>query len=333
MTDIHHFLASLWYLLLGGILMLYVITDGFDLGVGVLSLFERDDYTRDVMMAAIGGVWDANETWLVLFGGALFGAFPVVYATTMHALYIPVSAMLFGLIFRGVAFEFRDHARNRMLWNYAFGGGSLLAVVAQGYALGSVISGLEVTNGEFIGSIWSWLSLFSTVVAIGVAAGYTLLGGTYLVMKTEGDLQARYCQHSRYAAWVMLLCASIVTLATPLMNTYIALRWLSFPGLILFVLLPCLALFAFFRLVRSLNGGKAYAPFIWSLMIFTSSFAGLAASLYPYLLPPSLTLDGAASSSATLVFMLVGIGMLIPVMLVYNAYQYLVFRGTIKKLG
>lgn len=331
MTEIHHFLASLWYLLLGGILMLYVITDGFDLGVGVLSLLERDDYRRGVMMAAIGGVWDANETWLVLFGGALFGAFPVVYAVTLHALYIPISAMLFGLILRGVALEFRDHAYNRMWWNFAFGGGSLLAVVAQGYALGCVISGLQVVNGKFTGSIWSWLSPFSTVVAIGVAAGYTLLGGTYLVMKTEGVLQARYCRHSRYAAWIMLFCASAVTLITPLINDYIALRWFSFPDIIYLIVLPCLALFAFVMLLRSLHGGKAHAPFIWSLMIFTSSFAGLASSLYPYLLPPSLTLDGAASSSATLMFMFVGIGMLLPVMLVYNAYQYVVFRGTIKQ--
>lgn len=327
MTDIHFFLAAVWFILLGLILMLYVVTDGFDLGVGILSLFEPDYQQRTRMMAGLNGIWDANETWLVLFGGALFGAFPSVYALVLHALYIPITAMLFGLILRGVAFEFRAHARSRRIWNLAFGSGSLLAALAQGYALGAVIGGLPVTDGEFSGSVWSWLSPFSSIVALGVAAGYALLGATYLIIKTQGELQQTCRRWSRWAAWAMLGAAVVVTIATPLLHPYIARRWFTMPDLFFLAPLPVVALAAFSRLLRTLRGAQDYSPFTWSVLIFVSSFAGLAVSLYPYLVPPAIMFADAASSSTTLVFMLVGIGMLIPVMLIYNGYQYLVFRG------
>jgi cytochrome d ubiquinol oxidase subunit II len=328
---VHAFLASIWYVLLGLILMLYVITDGFDLGVGILALLERNEGRRAEMMAGISGVWDANETWLVLFGGALFGAFPVVYAVALHALYVPVSAMIFGLILRGVAFEFRAQARDKRIWTLAFGGGSLLAALAQGYALGGVISGLPVVDSEFSGGMWSWLSPFSTVVAVGVAAGYALLGATYLIIKTRFGLQAISRKHSRYAAWIMLSAAAFVTIATPLSYDYMAQRWFTLPDVVYLAILPVVGLGAYMKLMRALARGYEYSPFLWSLVIFIASFVGLAASLYPYLVPPVMTLATTASSSTTLVFMLVGIGMLIPVMLVYNGYQYLVFRGKISQ--
>jgi cytochrome d ubiquinol oxidase subunit II len=326
---VHTFLAEIWYLLLGFILILYVITDGFDLGIGLLVLLERDESRRTGMMAGISGVWDANETWLVLFGGALFGAFPVVYAITLHALYIPVSAMLFGLIMRGIAFEYRVHAHNKRSWTLAFGGGSLIVALAQGYMLGGVIAGLPVEGGEFAGGMWSWLGLFSTVVAVGVAAGYALLGGTFLIIKTEGELQESSRRRSRHAAWIMLAAAAYVTIATPLAYHYIAQRWFSVPHVFLLAMLPLAALVAWIRLMQTLGRGNEYAPFIWSTCIFIVSFVGLAVSLYPYLVPPVVSLAEAASSSTTLVFMLAGIGMLLPVMLVYNGFQYLVFRGKI----
>lgn len=329
--DVHAFLAGVWYLILGLILMLYVITDGFDLGIGILTLFERDAAGRAAMMAAIGGVWDANETWLVLFGGALFGAFPVVYAVTLHALYIPVSAMLFGLILRGIAFEFLDHARHSRTLALAFGGGSLVAALAQGYMLGAVIAGLPVTNGLFSGGMWSWLGPFSSVVAVGVVAGYAVLGGTYLVIKTSAGLQRISVRRSRQAAWLMFASAICVTVATPLLHDYVAQRWFSLPAVLFLAILPLAGLVAFVRLLQALQRGREYAPFIWSVVIFVVSFVGLAASLYPYLVPPTLALAGSASSSATLVFMLAGIGLLIPVMLVYNGFQYLVFRGKIAR--
>ena len=219
-TDVHSFLATTCYLLLGVILMLYVITDGFDLGVGILSLFEREEGRRTEMMAVINGVWDANETWLVLFGVALFGAFPVVYTVMLHALYIPLGMMLLALILRGVAVVIREHARSQRLWSLAFGGGSLVAALAQGYALGGIIGGLPVADGEFTGSAWSWLSPFSTVVAVGVAAGYALLGGGYLIIRTRGGLQSASRRRSRYAAWIMLFAAAAVTSVTPVLYHY-----------------------------------------------------------------------------------------------------------------
>jgi|GEM_PF-9846 len=332
-VDVHIFLAGIWYLLLGLILIVYVITDGFDLGVGVLTLLERDATRRDGMMAGINGVWDANETWLVLFGGSLFGAFPAVYAITLHALYVPVSAMLFGLIVRGIAFEFHVHAHDKRIWTLAFGGGSLLTALMQGYMLGAVVSGLPVVDGEFAGGMWSWLGAFSSVVALGVAAGYTLLGGTYLIIKTSGELQTISRRRSRHAAWIMLAAAACVTVATPLYHGYIAHRWFTMPQVFFLAMLPLAGLFAFARLMRALDRGADHAPFTWSTVIFMVSFVGLAASLYPYLVPPEISLAGSASSSMTLVFMLAGIGMLIPVMLVYNGFQYLVLRGKILQVS
>jgi len=327
--DVHTFLAGVWYLLLGLILVLYVITDGFDLGVGILTLFERDEARCSEMLAGISGVWDANETWLVLFGGALFGAFPAVYAATMQALYIPLSVMLFGLILRGTAIEFRAHARGRRLWMLAFGVGSLAAALAQGCLLGGVIGGLPHLGKTFDGHLWSWLNPFSCAVAVGVTAGYTLLGGTFLIVKTRGRVQEISRRRSRYAAWIMLAGAAYVTVATPLTYGYIAQRWFTMPHVLFLTLLPLAALAAFVRLMHALVRGDEHAPFFWSVVIFMVSFVGLAASLYPYLVPPTITVAEAASSSSTLVFMLTGIGMLIPVMLVYNGYQYLVFRGKV----
>ena len=189
-TDVYNFLATTCYLLLGVVLMLYVITDGFDLGVGILSLFEREEGRRSEMMAVINGVWDANEAWLVCFGVALFGAFPVVCAVALHALYVPLGMMLAALILRAVAVMLCGHARSQRLWSLVFGAGSLVAALTQGYVLGGAISGLPVADGQFTGSVWSWLSSFSTLVALGVAAGYAVLGGGYLIIRTREGLQA-----------------------------------------------------------------------------------------------------------------------------------------------
>jgi cytochrome d ubiquinol oxidase subunit II len=330
-TDVHSFLATTCYMLLGVILMLYVITDGFDLGVGILSLFEREEGRRTEMMAVINGVWDANETWLVLFGVALFGAFPVVYTVTLHALFIPLGMMLVALILRGVAVVIREHARSQHLWSLAFGGGSLVAALAQGYALGGIIGGLPVADGEFTGSAWTWLSPFSTVVAAGVMAGYALLGGGYLIIRTRGGLQAASRRRSRYAAWVMLFAAVAVTSITPVLNHTLSQRWFTIPDLFLLAPLPAVALAAFIKLMRGLSHGDDYSTYVWSLIIFVTSFVGLAVSLYPYLVPPTLTLGETASSITVLVFMLMGIGILIPVMLVYNGYRHLMFREKIRR--
>ncbi len=333
MNELQVFLGNIWFFLIGLMLALYVILDGFDLGVGVLSLFARDEERRGIMMASLGSIWDANETWLVLLAGALFGAFPLVYGAVLHALYVPIMLMLFGLIFRGVAFEFHGHADRKSLWGAAFGAGSALAAVSQGLALGGVIQGIEVSDGRFTGGVWDWLSPFSLVVGAGVLSGYTLLGAGYLIMKTGGEVQERSFRRARVASWLMFAAGAVVIVATPLLHPHIAVRWFSFPAFFYLALLPVGVVAAFILLQRSLRRRREHAPFVWSLVIFVLSFMGLAFSLNPYLLPPSVTIENAAASPKTLVFMLTGIGMLLPVMLIYNGYLYLVFRGKVRQRG
>lgn len=337
MTDAHHFLADIWFGLIGLLLILYVVLDGFDLGVGILSLFARDENERGIMMASLGSVWDANETWLVLLGGALFGAFPDVYAIALHALYVPIMAALFGLIFRAVAFEFRENARRKPLWNIAFGCGSLLAAVAQGFALGAIIGGIPVVGnpaggGGYQGGVFDWFSPFALLVAIGVVFGYMLLGATYLIVKTVGKTQARSYRVAALAAWCTVLVGVGVSLWTPLRFSYIEAKWFG-ENLYALGVLPLCAAITFLMLLLSLRRRREYAPFAWSILIFLFSFIGLAASLYPNIIPPDVHVYTAASSAKTLVFMLTGIGMLIPIMLIYNAYQYLVFRGKVTQAG
>lgn len=321
------FLADIWFFLLGFILVLYVVLDGFTLGVGVISLFAKNEERRDIMMASLGSVWDANETWLVVFGGALFGAFPEVYGIVLHGLYIPIMIMIFALIFRGVAFEFREHGRHKRRWNLAFSLGSTIGAAMQGVALGAVLGGIPVVALQFSGSVWHWLSPFALLTALGVVFGYTLLGATYLVLKTEGELQRRARKIAVIAAWLTVLAGVGVSVWTPLRFDYVAERWFSWPEMALLMPLPIAAALCFLMLLRGLKRGFERSPFFWSVGIFLTSFGGLAVSLYPYLVPPTVTALDSASSSKTLIFMLTGIGILIPIMMVYNGYQYLVFRG------
>jgi cytochrome d ubiquinol oxidase subunit II len=317
-------LPLVWFAVIGLILLLYVVLDGFDLGAGILSLFaNRDERHKSAAARSLGSVWEANETWLVILGGALFGAFPPAYSIVLHALYIPILAMLAGLILR-------DHAADKTPWNLAFGVGSLLAALAQGFALGALIQGMTVSGHQFKGTIWDWLSPFSTLVAAGVVAGYSLLGATYLILKTEGSLQIRSARRARAAAVSMLGAAIGVSLWTPFLHGYIAEKWLDPATWYWLAPLPILAAFCFAMLWRALNRRRERAPFFWSLGIFVTSFAGLAASLYPYLIPPALGVAEAASSRDTLMFMLVGIGTVLPVVWVYNGYQYSVFAGKAK---
>jgi cytochrome d ubiquinol oxidase subunit II len=327
-SAVHTLLANIWFALVGLILALYVILDGFDLGVGILSLVAGDEERRGIMMTSLGSVWDANETWLVLLGGALFGAFPAVYAVLLHALYLPILIMIGGLILRGVAFEFREHAHRKLPWNLAFGIGSVLAAACQGCALGTLIQGIPVTDGRFAGSVWDWVKPFPLLVAAGVMCGYTLLGATYLIIRTEGRDQHRSRRWAKWSAWLMMAAMLAVTLWTPLLGSHVARRWFTAP--LSLALLPAVAGLAFAMLQRALQRHYEHAPFFWSVAIFVASFTGLAISFYPFLIPPELIVWEAASSGQTLVFMLTGIGMLLPVMLIYNAYQYLVFRGKIK---
>jgi cytochrome bd ubiquinol oxidase subunit II len=328
MDNVHLFLTDTWLVFLGLFLAFYVVLDGFDLGIGVVSLFVREDERRGIMMASLSSVWDANESWLVVLGGALFGAFPSVYAIVLNALYLPITVMIFALIFRGVAFEFREHSQRR-LWDFAFGIGSLVAALCQGFALGGLIAGPRVEGDRFSGGPFDWLSPFSVLVALGVVFGYVLLGAVYLIVKTEGEAQ----QHGIRTAWIagalMLAAAAGISAWTPIRYPFVAEKWFGGGIVSAFVVPPLFALFCSAMLARALLKRHEHAPFVWSIGIFLASLIGLAASFYPYLVPRSVTAEAAASDSLTLVFMMLGIGLLIPVMITYNAYQYVVFRGKV----
>ena len=328
MSATHDMLAVIWFLIVGLFLVFYVVLDGFDLGVGIVSLFAGREERRTVMMTSLSSIWDANESWLVVLGGTLFGAFPLAYGTVLHALYVPIVLMLFGLILRGVAFEFHELSRNKPPWGLAFGLGSLLAAAAQGMALGGLLSGLPIKHGHYVGGAWDWLTPFSAIVAAGVVCGYALLGATYLIMKTEGSVQAPCHSRAKIAAVLVLIVAIAVTFYAPFHYPWVFRKWFAAPFYD-YAVLPVFALFAFVMLFRSLNRHTEVAPFVWSLLIFISSFAGLAATLFPYIVPGGLTVYRAAADTNTLVFMLSMVGFFIPIMIAYNVYQYAVFRGKV----
>ncbi|MDA0266291.1 MAG: cytochrome d ubiquinol oxidase subunit II [Cyanobacteria bacterium] len=330
MDALVHFLPQVWFVILALFLFLYVMLDGFDLGVGILSLTSSDEERRSLLMTSLGNIWDANETWLVLMGGALFGAFPLAYGTILSALYIPIFMMIFGLIFRAVAFEFREHSQRKLLWNFAFGAGSFLAALGQGFALGSVIEGIAVDEaGHFIGSTWDWLDWRSLLVALTLIQGYVLIGSTYLILKTEGDLQKTHFRTAKLAAITTVIGAILITIATPIVYEAVRTRLFSPPLVYVFAVIPVLGVVLVGLLLRSLNQEEEVTPFIWTILIFLLTFIGLGLIVFPYIIPTQITIYQAAASPSALVFMLTFIGVLIPIMLFYNIYNYVVFRGKV----
>ena len=250
-STVHLFLIDVWLGFLGLFLTFYVVLDGFDLGIGVLSLFVREEDRRGIMMASLGSVWDANESWLVVLGGALFGAFPLAYGIVLNALYLPIMVMIFALIFRGVAFEYREHAQRR-LWDYAFGIGSLVAALCQGFALGGLIAGPSVSGERFAGGSFDWLSPFSVLVALGVVFGYVLLGATYLIVKTEGEAQRHAIRTAWIAGALMLVAAAGISLWTPILYPFVAEKWFGNGIISAFVIPPLFAIFCSGMLARAL---------------------------------------------------------------------------------
>lgn len=330
MEPLQYFLPQVWFVILGLFLLLYVILDGFDLGVGILSLTASDEERRSTLMTSLGNVWDANETWLVLMGGALFGAFPLAYATILSALYIPIMGMIFGLIFRAVAFEFREHSDRKFFWNFAFGIGSFIAALNQGFALGSVLKGIEVDQkGHFIGTTWDWLSWQSLLVALTLIQGYVLIGSTYLILKTTGEVQAAHYRTAKIAAWTTLSGAVLITISTPIFYESTRARLFQAPTVYIFALIPILGILLIWRLLASLNRKAETAPLVWTVLLFLLSFVGLGLIVFPYVIPTQITIYQAAASPSALVFMIIFIGFLIPIMLFYNIYQYVVFRGKV----
>jgi cytochrome bd ubiquinol oxidase subunit II len=330
MDALVHFLPQVWFVILALFLFLYVLLDGFDLGVGILSLTSSDEERRSLLMTSLGNIWDANETWLVLMGGALFGAFPLAYGTILSALYIPIFMMIFGLIFRAVAFEFREHSDLKFLWNFAFGAGSFMAALGQGFALGSVIEGIAVDEaGHFIGSTWDWLDWRSLLVALTLIQGYVLIGSTYLILKTEGELQKTHFRTAKLAAITTFMGAILITIATPIVYEAARTRLFSPPLVYIFAVIPVLGVVLVGLLLRSLNREEENTPLIWTMLIFLLTFIGLGLIVFPYIIPNQITIYQAAAAPSALVFMLTFIGVLIPIMLFYNIYNYVVFRGKV----
>jgi len=319
-TATHSLLAGTWFGLIGLMLVFYVVTDGFDLGVGMLTLLRSKREDRDLMVQTIGHVWDANETWLVVVGGGLFGAFPAAYAMLMQGLYVPVMALIAGLIMRGAAIEFRHSAQRGPLWDTVFGVGSLVAAVSQGVVLGKVITG-------FVPGASS--TAFITVTAVGVATGYALLGATWLVKNTVGALESWARRIAMVSAQITVAAAIVLTVATWIGGVVVHARWAQ-PGVLApLAVLGVLAVLSYIWLVTSLYRRSEREPFRATVTLFIVSFAGLAISLYPDFIPGRLTVLQAASDTLTLAFMLIGIGVLFPVMVGYNLYQYSVFRGKV----
>ena len=324
-------LATVWAFIIAFAVFVYVVMDGFDLGLGILFPLFPAKADRDVIMNTVAPVWDGNETWLVLGGGGMMAAFPLAYSVLMPALYTPLIAMLIGLIFRGVAFEFRWRAQGeRNRWDLAFAGGSWIAALAQGIALGAILQGIHVEGRHYAGGWWDWLTPFSVLTGVSLVVGYALLGATWLVLKTEGTLRDKAYQLCWYLLFAMLLAIGVVSIATPFLHIQYAQRWFTWPNVVLTAPVPIAVAAVAVALLRALANKQDSQPFYLVLALFALSYAGLGISMYPYIVPQSITIWQAAAPENSQLFMLVGVAILIPLILGYTAWAYWVFRGKVQ---
>ena len=327
-------LTVIWAGIIAFAVAMYVVMDGFDLGIGILFPRFRVGGERDTAMNAIAPVWDGNETWLVLGGGGLMAAFPLAYAIVLPALYAPLIAMLLGLVFRGVAFEFRwrDPA-HRALWDVAFCGGSIVATLAQGVTLGALLQGISVVGRHYGGGWWDWLTPFSLLTGASLIVGYALLGSCWLIWRTEGPLHDDARNFARTLTPALLVAIAAVSAYTPFLDGQYYARWFGWPGELVAVPMPLLVAGAGFMLWRSVARGSDHAPFLWALAIFALSMAGLAMSMWPDVVPGRVTIWQAASPRESQVFMLVGVVIMVPLILAYTGWAYWVFRGKVGDAG
>ena len=327
-------LTLIWAFIIVLAVFIYVVLDGFDLGIGILFRRFPVGPDRDTAMNSIAPVWDGNETWLVMGGGGLLAAFPLAYGLIFSALYAPIIAMLLALVFRGVAFEFRwrDPA-HRGLWDMAFSGGSLLAALSQGVVLGALLQGVAVQDRAYAGGWWDWLTPFTLITGVSVAVAYALLGATWLVMKTEGRLQQQARGMARWLGAATLVAVAAVSLATPFLSAAYFDKWLQWPGLIAVAPVPVFVALASVMFVRSLKAGHEVAPFMLTLGVFALCFVGLCISVFPDVVPGAVTIWTAATDRSSQVFMLWGTAVVLPMILGYTAWSYWVFRGKVSVDG
>jgi cytochrome d ubiquinol oxidase subunit II len=318
-----------WVFVLAVSVLLYVLLGGLDLGVGILFGLARDEARRNEMMGAVAPVWDGNETWLVVAGVLLWGAFPVVYATLLSAFYLPILLMLAGLILRGVALEYRHKTeRLRWIWDASFAGGSLVATFMQGLTVGALVEGLKFANGQYVGGEFGWLTPFALLCGVGLCLGYALLGACWLVRKCEDDLRAAAYGLIPILSMGLLAFLLIVFIYALAENLPVMRRWLERPYLLVF---PAIGAAAALVLATSLRRHRDGVPFPMVALIFAAAFGTLAISFWPYMIPFAITIDAAAAPHASLAFMFWGAGLFVfPLMLVYTAISYRVFRGKVR---
>ncbi|NDK37300.1 cytochrome d ubiquinol oxidase subunit II [Pseudoxanthomonas gei] len=325
-------LPLVWAVIIVFAIMMYVVMDGFDLGIGMLFPFFQEKADRDVMMNTVAPVWDGNETWLVLGGAGLLAAFPLAYSVVLTALYLPLAGMLIGLIFRGVAFEFRfkTEAGKRRLWDQAFIAGSYIATFCQGMVLGAFVNGFRMQGQRFVGGALDWITPFSVFTGVGLVVAYMLLGSTWLLWKTEGRLHDEMRQQTRRWIWALLAAIVVVSLWTALAQPGIASRWFSLPNLLFFAPVPLLVGLVMWALLRALARGAELAPFLLTLALVFLGYSGLCISVWPNIIPPGISIHEAAGPPQSLGFTLVGALLIIPVILMYTSLAYWVFRGKVR---
>jgi cytochrome d ubiquinol oxidase subunit II len=324
------YLPVIWAILIATAVALYVILDGFDLGIGVLFPFVRKEADRDAMMNSIAPFWDGNETWLVLGGGGLWVAFPKAYAAIMPAFYLPIIIMLLALIFRGVSFEFRFVAKPRHgHWDLAFGAGSTIAAFAQGVVLGGLIQGVTLVDGRFAGGPFDWATPFALMCGLGLVAGYALLGATWLIARTEGGLAGEARRLARPLLIAVLAFIVLVSLWTPFGFERIASRWFTAPNIYFLSPVPVVTVLVAWLAWRSIGGKAEILPFAATIGLFLLCFLGLAISTFPYLVPPTLTVWDAAAVPESQIFTLIGVIFMLPIILGYVVFVYWTFRGKV----
>lgn len=331
MTGMSYWLPLVWAAILIIAVAAYVILDGFDLGIGILFPFAETEEQRDIMMNSVAPFWDGNETWLVMGGVGVLVAFPLAYAIIMPALYLPIIIMLLALVFRGVAFEYRWVAKPKhAMWDLAFAGGSTLATFMQGVVLGGILQGIKVEGTAFAGSDLDWLRPFPIFVGLALIAGYALLGATFLLFRTEGEVAERSRAQAKVLLILVLVAMVIVSLWTPFASEHAADRWFSWPNILYLSPVPILTALAAYICWRSLQTGREVAPFVATIVLFLLGFTGLIISNMPYLVPTSITLWQAAAPPESQVFILIGTLILLPLVLGYTAFNYWTFRGKVQ---
>lgn len=327
-------LPLVWGAILALAVFLYVLLGGFDLGLGVLFPLAPTNQDRDAMMGSVSPFWDGNETWLVMGGGGLFAAFPLAYSVMLPALYLPIILMLIGLILRGVAFEFRfKSGRNRWVWDLAFTVGSILAALMQGIVMGAFVQGFDVADHKFAGGTFDWLTPFSVVTALALLSGYVLLSAGWLIMKGDEALRDWAYGIGRYALIAVAVFIMIFSLWTPFLHPDIAARWFAPGNMVMLSPVPLLTAITVVALWRSLDRRLRYAPFLLAVAIFLLCYTGLAVSLFPYIIPPSITLWQAAAAPESQLFMLYGAIPILPIILGYTAYSHYVFWNVTEHEG